>query len=60
MTISGGVRLLEALTRDSIHIILSVGSEPPDGLTPIEPTVELPPGLTLLRLEPPRFRVTEY
>ncbi len=60
VTVSGGVRLLETLTRDQVLLILDVGSEPPDGLTPIEPRVELPPGLTLLRLDPPRFRVTEY
>ncbi|MFO7769002.1 MAG: CdaR family protein [bacterium] len=60
VTVSGGSRLLEDLTKEQVRLILDVGSEPPDGLTPVEPTVELPPGLTLLRLDPPRFRVTEY
>lgn len=60
VTVSGGVRILETLTREQVRIVLDVGSDPPDGLTPLEPTVELPPGITLLRLDPPRFRVTEY
>lgn len=60
VTISGGVKVLESLQDDQIRLVIDLAGRTPDGLTPLEPHVELPDGVTLIRLEPPRFRVTEY
>ena len=60
VTVSGGVKVLEALLADQIRVVLDLENRPPDALVPLDPTIQLPPGVTLVRLEPPRFRVTEY
>jgi len=60
VTVSGGVRLLEILTVDDIRLILDLSRQRPDGLTPLIPRLELPRGISRLRLEPQYFRVTEY
>jgi hypothetical protein len=60
VTVSGGNRLLEELARDQVRVIIDLKGATPDGLTPLTPDVRLPDGMTLLRLEPAVFRVTEY
>jgi len=60
VTVSGGVRVVEALEVDQIRLVIDLGGATPDGLTPLEARVELPEGITLIRMDPPQFRVTEY
>ncbi len=60
VTVQGGTRLLETLTREDIRLLLDMRQIFPDGLTLVEPRIELPRGITLKLLEPPFFRVTEY
>jgi YbbR domain-containing protein len=60
VTVSGGSHLIEALTGDQVRLFIDVRSEAADGLTPLVPRVELPTGITLLKVEPSTFRVTEY
>jgi hypothetical protein len=60
ITVSGGVHLIENLTEDQVRLFIDVRSEAADGLTPLVPRVELPSGITLLKVEPSTFRVTEY
>ncbi|MFC1629152.1 YbbR-like domain-containing protein [Gemmatimonadota bacterium] len=60
VTVQGGTRLLETLSREDIRLLLDMSQIPPDGLTLVEPRIELPRGISLKLLEPPFFRVTEY
>ena len=60
VTVSGGLGVLEGLTAADIHVIVELGEDPPDGLVPREALVEIPPEVTLLRIDPPRFRITEF
>lgn len=60
VTISGGIKVLETLTLDDISLILDMSRQRPDGLTPLIPRLELPPGISCVSLDPERFRVTEY
>ena len=72
VTVSGGVRVLEGLTDEVIRLVINLAARfvdillhrlagrTPDGLTPYDPLVELPEGITLFRVDPPQFRVTEY
>lgn len=60
VTVQGGTRLLETLSREDIRLLLDMRLILPDGLTLVEPRIELPRGITLKLLEPPFFRVTEY
>jgi YbbR domain-containing protein len=60
VTVSGGVRLLEELKVEQVTLTIDLRAAPADGLTPVAPRVLLPTGITLLRLDPPTFRVTEY
>ncbi len=60
VTVSGGVRVIEALVPEQIRLLIDLGGQAPDGLTPLQPRVELPEGITLIRIDPPQFRVTEY
>ncbi|MFC1500602.1 YbbR-like domain-containing protein [Candidatus Zixiibacteriota bacterium] len=60
VTVQGGTRLLETLSREDVRLLLDMNRILPDGLTLVEPRIELPRGITLKLLEPPFFRVTEY
>ena len=60
VTVQGGTRLIEALVKDDIRLVLDMRQIQPDGLTLVEPRVELPPGITLKIMEPALFRVTEF
>jgi YbbR domain-containing protein len=60
VTVSGGVRVLEGLTDDMIRLVINLAGRTPDGLTPYDPVVEFPEGVTLFQVDPPQFRVTEY
>lgn len=60
VTVTGGVTLLESLDPESILLTLDMRQIPPDGLTLVEPRVELPTGISLKLLEPALFRVTEF
>lgn len=60
VTVSGGVRLLESLTEEDIGLILDLSRQRPDGLTPLIPRLELPPGISRESLDPQSFLVTEY
>jgi hypothetical protein len=60
VTVSGGVRVLESLAEDTVRLLINLAGQTPDGLTPYDPIVELPEGVTLFQVDPPQFRVTEY
>lgn len=60
VTVGGGEKLLEGLRAEDISLILDLQGQRPDGLTSIEPRVELPGGISFLSMEPRFFRVTEF
>jgi YbbR domain-containing protein len=60
VTVRGGVELVEQLSGEDIRLVVDLSLYIPDSLTPVEPRVELPEGLTPLRIEPASVRVTEY
>ncbi len=60
VTVQGGTRLIEALVKDDIRLVLDMRLIQPDGLTLVEPRIELPLGITLKIMEPALFRVTEF
>jgi len=60
VTVTGGRRVLESLAEDAISLFVDLGGRVPDALTPLDPVATLPEGVTLIRIEPPRIRVTEY
>ncbi|MFC1530172.1 YbbR-like domain-containing protein [Gemmatimonadota bacterium] len=60
VTVQGGIGLIEALVMDDIRLVLDMRMIQPDGLTLVEPRVELPTGITLKIMEPALFRVTEF
>lgn len=60
VTVKGGVGLLAEMVVSDIVLTVDLRQHPPDRMTPVEPQIELPDGITLLRLEPPVVRVTEF
>jgi len=60
VTVKGGVGVLAEMVASDILLIVDLSESLPDRLTPLEPVIELPEGITLLRLDPPAVRVTEY
>ncbi len=60
VTVKGGVGVLAEMVASDITLTVDLNTHSPDRMVAVEPLVELPEGITLLRLEPAAVRVTEY